>query len=413
MPSMGLFDPYMLLLALIGAAVLASAGLPRLIRALPLSLPMVLLLLGGAVGLLEAAAPIPDPHDHPQLTERVTEFLVIVALMSAGLKLDTPLGRRRWDVTWRLLGIAMPLSILLIALTGWGLLAMAPASALLLGAVLAPTDPVLAADVQVGRPGEGDGPRVRFALTSEAGLNDGLAFPFANLAIAWTLHAHEPALGWLAHWLAVDLAWKVAAGIAVGWLAGRLAAWLLFGLPRGLAETSYGFVVVGLTALAYGLTELAHGYGFLGVFVAGLTLRAAERRHAFHRQLHDFAVELEHLTLAVLLLLLGASFTSQYLHLVTWPILLAACVILLVVRPLSGMVSLAGGRDPLPDRLAIAFFGIRGIGSFYYLAYAVTAAQMEDAGELWTTLTLVVVLSILVHGALAGPVMRRVAATEQ
>jgi sodium/hydrogen antiporter len=276
--------------------------------------------------------------------------------------------------------------------------------------VLAPTDPVLASDVQVGRPGEGDGPRVRFALTSEAGLNDGLAFPFVHLAIAWTLHAGDPALGWLGHWLAVDVCWKIVAGVAVGWAAGRAAAWLLFRLPRGakLAETEDGFVVVGLTVLAYGLTELAHGYGFLGVFVAGLTLRAVERRHDAHERLHHFAEELEHLTLSVLLLLLGASFTSQFLHLVTGPMLLAALVILFAVRPLSGLASLLGGRDRLPDRLAISFFGIRGVGSFYYLAYAVTAARMEDTGELWATVTLVVVLSILIHGALAGPVMKRV-----
>jgi NhaP-type Na+/H+ or K+/H+ antiporter len=307
------------------------------------------------------------------------------------------------------LGIAMPLSIAAIALTGWVLLGLAPASALLLGAVLAPTDPVLASDVQVGKAGEGDGPRVRFALTSEAGLNDGLAFPFVHLAIAWSLH-QQLAAPWLLDWLAVKVCWKIAAGVAVGWVVGRLAAWLLFRLPSGtgLAETKEGFLVVGLTALSYGVTELVQGYGFLGVFVAALTLRAAERGHAFHRHLHSFAEEIERLTLAVLLLLLGASFTSQFLHLVTWPVLAAAFLILLVIRPASGLISLLGGRDNLRDRFAVSFFGIRGMGSFYYLAFAVTAAGLEDVGVLWVTVTLVVVLSILIHGASVTPVMRRV-----
>jgi NhaP-type Na+/H+ or K+/H+ antiporter len=289
MPIAGLFDPYILLLTLVGGLILAAAGLPRLIRELPLSVPMILLLLGGVVGLFEVAAPIPDLHERPPLTERVTEFLVIVSLMGAGLKLDTRFGWRRWAVTWRLLGIAMPLSIVAIALTGWAVLGLVPASALLLDAVLAPTDPVLASDVQVGRPGAGDGPRVRFALTSEAGLNDGLAFPFVHLAVAWTLYAQDPGAGWLVEWLAVEVVWKILAGICVGWIAGRLAGYLLFRLPSGagLAEGKDGFVIVGLTVLAYGLTELAHDYGFLGVFVAALTLRAAERRHAYHQKLHD------------------------------------------------------------------------------------------------------------------------------
>jgi NhaP-type Na+/H+ or K+/H+ antiporter len=408
MPIAGLFDPYILLLTLIGGLILAAAGLPRLVRELPLSVPMVLLLLGGLVGLFEVATPIPDLHERPQLTERVTEFLVIVALMGAGLKLDTRFGWRRWAVTWRLLAIAMPLSILGIALTGWAVLGLVPASALLLGAVLAPTDPVLASDVQVGRPGAGDGPRVRFALTSEAGLNDGLAFPFVHLAVAWTLHVDDPGAAWLLDWLAVEVAWKILAGVCVGWVAGRLAGLLLFRLPSGagLAESKDGFVIVGLTVLAYGLTELAHGYGFLGVFVAALTLRAAERRHAYHEKLHDFATEIEHLALAVLLLLLGASFTSLYLWLVTGPMLLAALLILFVVRPLAGLVSLIGSPDRHRERAVIAFFGIRGMGSFYYLAYAVTAAGISEAGELWAAVTLVVVLSILVHGASARPVLR-------
>jgi NhaP-type Na+/H+ or K+/H+ antiporter len=400
-------ESYFLLLTIIGAVVLAMAALPRMTQQLPLSVPMILVTVGAGIGLIGGAAAIPGLHESPEVSERVTEFLVIVSLMGAGLKLDTRFDLRRWAITWRLLGIAMPLSILGIALVGWTMLGLPAATALLLAAVLAPTDPVLASDVQVGKPGHGDGPRVRFALTSEAGLNDGLAFPFVHLAIAWTVHESFGA-GWIAEWFAIKVCWKILAGVAVGFVLGRLAAWLLFRLPPGtsLAETKDGFVVVGLTILSYGVTELVQGYGFLGVFVAALTLRSVERSHEFHAHLHNFAEEIERLTIAVLLLLLGASFASQFLPYVTGNMLLAALLILLVIRPLSGLVSLIGERDPLADRCAVAFFGIRGMGSFYYLAYALTETTFEEAGTVWTTVVLVVVLSILIHGASVTPVMR-------
>lgn len=159
-----------------------------------------------------------------------------------------------------------------------------------------------------------------------------------------------------------------------------------------------------LSILAIALT----GWALLGLVPASaLSLRAAERRHAYHQKLHDFAEEIEHLAPSVLLLVLGASFTSLYLWLVTGPMLLAALLILFVIRPLAGLVSLIGSPDGHRDRAAIAFFGIRGMGSFYYPAYAVTAAGIAEAGELWAMVTLVVVLSILVHGASARPILRR------
>jgi NhaP-type Na+/H+ or K+/H+ antiporter len=403
-----LVDPYILLLTLVGALMLGVAALPLLVRRLPLSAPVILLVLGGLLGAVGAAGSVPKPYEHPEVVERVTEFLVIVSLMGAGLKLDTPIGWRRWAVSWRLLGISMPLSIAAIAWLGWAVLGLDAASAVLLGAVLAPTDPVLAADVQVSRPGQGDGPRVRFALTSEAGLNDGLAFPFVNLAVAMSLHVPTPGV-WTLEWLAVDVVWKLALGVAVGWALGRLAGWLLFRLPHGtgLAESRDGFVAVGLTVLAYGLTEIVHGYGFLGVFVAAITLRAAERDHEYHQRLHDFAEEIERVTLAILLLLLGVTFVGLLLAFVSLTVLLAALAILLVIRPLAGILGLIGSGEPWPDRLAIAFFGIRGMGSFYYLAYAVNAASFAHTDVLWVTVTLVVVLSVLIHGVSATPALSR------
>lgn len=204
---------------------------------------------------------------------------MIIALMGAGLKLDRPLGWRSWRITWRLLAVTMPLLILLITLLGCGLLGLPLASAVLLGALLAPTDPVLASDIQVGPPGSENEDEVRFSLTSEAGLNDGLAFPFINLAVAMTL-ADSP--GWTWKWLGVDVVWKIGAGIFIGWAIGYGLGLLTFRLPSRakLSRTGDGFVVLGMTAIAYGVTEMAHGYGFLAVFVAALALRKVERSHA-------------------------------------------------------------------------------------------------------------------------------------
>lgn len=181
-------DPYVAVLAGFGVVVLLTAWIPMLLKELPLSLPIFCVALGAAIFAIPGIPGVPpNPQDHLKLTERLTEFIVIVALTGAGLKLDRPLTWAQSQLTWRLLGIAMPLTIAGIALMGSWLLGLGVASAILLGAALAPTDPVLASDVQVVPPGKGQEDEVRFTLTAEAGLNDGLAFPFVNLAIALAL----------------------------------------------------------------------------------------------------------------------------------------------------------------------------------------------------------------------------------
>jgi NhaP-type Na+/H+ or K+/H+ antiporter len=215
--------------AVLGLAALLAGLLPRLLASRPLSMPIVFLGLGMALFALPLGLPDPNPLRHPHLTERLTEIGVIVALMGAGLKLDRRLGWRSWSTTWRLLAIAMPLTIAGTALLGWWWVGLAPAAAMLLGSALAPTDPVLASDVQVGEPGgheEGEDV-VRFSLTSEAGLNDALAFPFVYAAIAMAAQGANPA-AWIGEWLAVDVVYKVVVGIAVGALVGRMLGWLFF-----------------------------------------------------------------------------------------------------------------------------------------------------------------------------------------
>ena len=338
-------DSYVVVVALFGVVVLLTAWLPMVLKELPLSLPIACVALGALLFMVPGMpGPVPDPSEHLEVTKRLTELVVIVALMGAGLKLDRPLAWRSGILSWRLLAIAMPLTIGVLALAGHALLGLGFASALLLGAALAPTDPVLASDVQVGAPGHGKEDAVRFTLTSEAGLNDGLAFPFVNLAIAFALAAGDMQEK-LLEWALVDVVWKVAVGVALGWLIGTGLGWLTFRLPKrsALSRTGDGFVALGITGISYGLTEIAHGYGFLAVFVSALAFRSLERNHHYHEKLHDFVEQLERLLMMVLLVLFGAAVSQgMMLEATSWPVVGFALIAIFLIRPLAGWLSFIG-----------------------------------------------------------------------
>jgi NhaP-type Na+/H+ or K+/H+ antiporter len=402
-------DPYIVVLTGFGLVVLLTAWLPMLLKELPLSLPIICVGLGALVfATTDILGDAPQPQRYVKAVERLTEIVVIVSLMGAGLKLDRTLDWRRGLSTWRLLGIAMPLTILAIAVAAYWLLGIGVAAALLLAAALAPTDPVLASDVQVGPPGHGLEDEVRYTLTAEAGLNDGLAFPFVNLAIALAIAAGTGE-AWLGHWLAVDVVWKLAAGTGVGWLVGRTLGWMTFKLPNRakLSRTGDGFVALGITAVAYGVTEMVHGYGFLAVFVAAVTFRSVERGHDYHEKLHDFAEQLERLLMMILLVGFGGAVTAGgLLQGLSWQVLALALIVIFVVRPAAGWISLAGSPHPAGEKAVVAFFGIRGLGSVYYLAYGLGRAPFEKPDLLWGTIGLVILISVFLHGATVTPAMR-------
>jgi NhaP-type Na+/H+ or K+/H+ antiporter len=395
--------------AVVGVGALLAGILPRLLERRPLSMPIIFVGLGLLVFGLPVGLPDADPLAHPKVTEHLTEVGVIVALMGAGLKIDRPLSRKGWASTWRLLAIAMPVTIAAMALLGWWWVGLVPATALLLGAALAPTDPVLASDVQVGEPTdeEDSEDEVRFALTSEAGLNDGLAFPFVYAAIAM---AGAAGLGWVGEWVWLDLLYKIVVGVIGGLLVGKLLGKLFFRArlqALRLARHSEGFLALAATFLAYGVVEVAQGYGFLAVFVAARAIRAAERSHEYHQVLHDFAEQTERLLTVLLLLLFGGAVVGGLLAPLTWPAALAGLVLIFVVRPLSGFLSLRGAPGRRAEHWVIAAFGIRGIGSFYYLSYALTQAEFPGADLVWATIGFVVLVSVVLHGVAATPVMRR------
>ena len=403
-------DTYHVLLAALGAAIILSYWLPRFVSGREPAASALLIVAGLAGFALVPGMPAAlDPVANPRPWELASEMVLIVGLFGTGLRIDRLVKLPLWTPTLRLLGIAMPLTIVAVAFLGWWFAGMTLAGAILLGAVLAPTDPVLAGDVQVGPPLEGGEHPVRFTLTAEAGLNDGLAFPFVHLGLL-VAGAGMLSIELAGEWLLRDLIYRVAigvsAGMAIGWALGKI----LFDFPRenALARTEAGVIALAGVLLCYGLTELAEGYGFIAVFVAGMTLRRAESRHDFHRRLHDFSESIERALTAMLLVGLGAALPAL------WPALdLAHAAIGLAlifgVRPLVGWLALAGSAMPRRERLVVAFYGVRGVGSIYYLAYAGTHVDMVNNAALWATVAFTILVSTVVHGLTAGLAVERVA----
>lgn len=400
-------EPYILALTGAGLLVALVAWLPLALRKLPLSLPIVCICIGALLGRYAPTPVVPLPSEYPGFVEHFTEFVVIIALMGAGLKLDRTFGWKRWAITWRLLGSTMLLTIGAITAIGVWVLNLPLPLAILLGGALAPTDPVLAADVQVGPPKSGEEDEVRFGLTSEAGLNDGLAFPFVHLAVALAAAAAtgEP---WANKWFFHSVIWETAAGVAIGWIVGRVFGWITFHIPADskLAQTGDGVIAIAATLITYGICEMAQCYGFLGVFVAALAIRHSHRSHEFQREMHDFTEQIERIAMMVGLLLFGGALVSGLLAPLGWIEVLAAIVILLVIRPIAGLIGLIGFPAHRSEKLTLAFFGIRGVGSFYYLAYGLNHMEVGAQDRLWALLGLVVLVSIMMHGLTVTPAMR-------
>lgn len=416
---------------IVGGLFLIMAISGSYVRRLPLSTSMLYLAVGVGLGPHALNLLRLDPLSHSALLERVTEIAVVVSLFTAGLKLRLPLQDRRWRPALRLAFGAMILTVAMIAAGGVFLLGLPLGSAVLFGAILAPTDPVLASDVQVEHPFDSN--PLRFTLTGEAGWNDGTAFPFVMLGLGLLgLHEIGPG-GW--QWLVVDVLWAVIAGVAIGALlgtgVGRLVVYL-----RGKHREALGldeFLALGLIGLSYGLALLSHAYGFLAVFAAGLAMRrveathsdesAAERIAGTEAPLHDreaatesgpagaymvqsvlhFNEQLERIGEVAVVVMIGA--------MLSWDLLPREALwflplLFLIIRPVSVELALLGSSARGTERRMIAWFGIRGIGSLYYLMYAIEHGLPEQIASRLVALTLTVVAaSILAHGVSATPLM--------
>lgn len=426
-----------------GLTLVLALVVPTLVKRVAVSSPIVLLAVGLALGLTPLTDGLPvDPRESRATIEHVTELAVLVALMGVGLAIDRPLrlrdpaSRRSWSPTWRLLLVTMPLSVAGVAALGLAAGLSLPL-AVLLGAALSPTDPVLASDVQVAGPDteaggdvpseeegtedEGTGPEerseIRFALTSEAGLNDGLAFPFVYAALV--LAAEGGTWSRVAEWVGFHLVVRVTVGLVVGVALGFLIGRMVFRSGPGLTRIAErGAPLLALAALltSYGAAEVLQGYGFLSVFACAMTLRAAERHHEHHRHMHDMIARLELLLTLLALLYLGIALGRGLLGELTWWGAAIGVGLVFVIRPLAGWVALSAwpraesepGGLTRAERAAVAFFGVRGIGSIFYLAYAVGALSTTVEPWLWATAAFTIVLSVVVHGVLATPVMRHI-----
>lgn len=418
----------------VGLLLVAMALSDSVLRRLPLTTPMLYLAGGVLLGPVGLGLLVLDPVANAVLLERVAEIVVIISLFAAGLKLRAPLSERRWVVPVALAFGAMTLTVGLITLAGWLLLGLPLGAAVLLGAVLAPTDPVLASDVQVGEATDRD--RLRFSLTAEAGLNDGTAFPFVMLGLG-LLGLHEIG-GWGWRWWAVDVGWAIVAGLAVGAVLGTLVGRLVIHLRKEHQEALGldDFLALGLITLSYGVALGIHSYGFLAVFAAGLAVRRIERQHtgdadpppaveavaeseeaeeeatdpdtapAYMAQaVLGFSEQLERIGTVGVVLLVGAMLAVDR---IPSDVLWFAPLLLLVIRPLAVAPVLLPSGLTLHQRLLVSWFGIRGIGSVYYLAYAVARGVPEPEARLLMGVVLgVVATSIIVHGLSVKPLIRR------
>jgi NhaP-type Na+/H+ or K+/H+ antiporter len=424
--------PFAIWSLIIGALLITMALSGTLLRRLPLSTAMLYLAAGFGLGPAGLALMAPDPLVYSVMLERSAEIAVLISLFAVGLKLGLPLSDKGWRLPVRLAIVSMMITVALIAAIGMAGLGLSLGAAILLGAILAPTDPVLASDVQVVEASDRD--RLRFSLTGEGGLNDGAAFPFVMLGLG-LLGLHDLGTGgW--RWFAIDVLWAIVGGLVIGGALGTLVGRLVVYL-RSRHKASVGldeFLALGLIALTYGLAVLGQTYGFLAVLAAGVALQRVKERPgnvpgsplretglrskqanealATHSQtagaymmqeVQGFNEQLERIAEVAIVLVVGGMLAYTYLHAsAVWFVL----VLLLFVRPVSVWLGLLGAPVSRDQRVLISWFGIRGIGSIYYLMYAINHGLPRSLADELIALTLTMVAaSIVVHGISVTPLM--------
>ncbi len=416
---------------LIGGLLLAMGLTFSLLKRAPVTSAMIYLAVGLVVGPTGFNLFHFNPLKQSALLEVLTEVAVLISLFSAGVKMPAPFSMARWRTPMLLATASMGMTVAMVAGFAYWVLGLPLGAGILLGAIVAPTDPVLATDVQVRHPGDRD--QLRFNLTCEAGMNDGSAFPFVVLGLGM-LGLHDLGNSGL-RWVLVDVLWATVAAIAIGIAFGvglaRLSAMLR--RPPYQHDLMDDFLGLGLIGVVYGLCVWVQAWGFLGVFFAAVALRQTEFRlsRAERRRAKGIAVDadtapdtsldqpptevsigslvfkehLERLSELILVLLVGGSlFVNSW----SWAAVSLALFLFLVARPLSVFIALQG-LGTAPRMLGLTgWFGVRGIGSLYYLMYAIQHGLPEPLALKLVQMTLIVVtLSILVHGISVKPLMGR------
>ncbi len=401
-------DSHIALLLTAGFIALLASIVPAILSRKHFSAPIAYIAVGVGIYILYSTNEF-RPLEHLDVIKYVTEFVILVALMNAGLRIKEPFSWRTWKYSVRLLIITMPLTILAASFLGWWALGMAPATAMLFGALISPTDPVLASELQTSEPGKEDTSITRLGLTSEAGLNDGLAFPFTYFAIMACqkgLDFKEWAGEWFLHYFLI----KIAIGTAMGLLSGWLLYHLIFSIStvRTVDKISRGILSVALLLLPYALAEAAGGYGFIAVFLSACMFSSCEKGEGQMNSLHDFNEELESFVVVVIFITTGIFIAFNYKLFFKPDIIAVSLAMVLIIRPLAGYLSLIKTGLSNFQKFVLSFYGMRGIGSIFYLVFALKAADFEDSHKLFSITTATIFFSVIIHGISSRSVQKRI-----
>ncbi|MGJ8550127.1 cation:proton antiporter [Winogradskyella wichelsiae] len=394
---------YYTILLIVGITSLFASFLPILLKKFRISFTIPLLFLGGFLFFLETPLPWPDPVWDIDMTLKFSELVVIISLMVAGLKIGLNYSWKEWRNPLRLLCITMPLFMLIVFLISYYLLNFNGPVALLLAAILAPTDPALASEIQLNKKQTVATKNVgiQYNLTAEAGLNDGLAFPFVFLAILWSKNENLGINEWK-EWIWYYMFFKIIVGVLVGIVIGFSYSYFTKKLAQyNILKIHQAFVAISLTLISYGLAEILDGYGFLSVFLAGLF--AHYHQHTNNETTENepslgFITNVEKFLIIFWMIFFGGSIIGGILNFNSILTLLFCVFLVLVARPLMGYISLYKSGLGSKEKWAISFFGIRGIGSVFYLTYAIKHGDFNDINPVFSIVAFIILLSIVLHG---------------
>jgi len=420
---------------LIGLLMLIKGLSTTPLKKLPFTSAIVYLVIGFLLGPSVLGFFYFDPIKQSALLEILTEIAVLISLFAAGVKMPVPINLVKWRPSLRLASLSMVITVALIAAFSYFLLGLTLGAGILLGAILAPTDPVLATDIQSRYPGDND--QLRFTLTSEAGMNDGTAFPFVMLGLGMLGLNELGDFGW--QWILFDVFWATVAAVVIGVAGGVVVGkivWKLRGQHKEL-DVLDDLVALGLIAIVYGLSLVTNAWGFIAVFFAAVALRSTEIKLALSVGVNAdqyetdsgqpiilesnlsptppkivsaealiFKEHLERLSELMLVLLVGGMLLPDFWN---WRTVSLAVFIIFLARPLSVVIGLISTKTTWRIRGIIGWFGVRGIGSIYYLMYAIQHGIAKSLAQDLIQMTLIVItVSILVHGTSVKPLLNLV-----
>jgi sodium/hydrogen antiporter len=403
-------QPYFVSIAYLGFALTVVAFLPIYTKKLKITYIIPLLCLGIALYFLNAPLPWPDPLYNLNYGKVITEVIVIISLMTAGLKIGTHYKWSEWKRPLLLIVVTAPLFMVLVFVIGYYFLGLNGPVSLLLATVLAPTDPVLASEMQLKEQQHENTKEtgMQFTLTAEAGINDGLAFPFVFMAILWSKSTSFVAVDWMyffSYYMLYKIAGAIVLGACIGYISSKLIA---FHKREKKKYILNGFIAIALTFFSYGIAEVLNTYGFICVFVTGIFVqhhRPKDEEKAVDDFMVPFVEEIEKLLVVLWTIFFGGALCSGILSYTNFDGILVSLVIVLVLRPVFGYLAMLPTKYSKAKKWAIGFFGIKGIGSVFYLSYGLLHGNFSEYEELYGLVSYVILFSIIIHGLTSARVL--------